>query len=123
MDSAHLRITDEDIGTEQFATLSHCWGDRIPIKLLTTNVEAMKTQIHEEDLTPNFRDAVAVCRHLDLRYLWIDSLCIIQDSAEDWLHESSRMHSVYSNSALNIHATRLPSLEHWPATSTLGRAL
>jgi len=77
----------------------------MPIKLLTTNVEAMKTQIHEEDLTPNFRDAVAVCRHLDLRYLWIDSLCIIQDSAEDWLHESSRMHSVYSNSALNICAT------------------
>ncbi|PVH68935.1 HET-domain-containing protein, partial [Cadophora sp. DSE1049] len=104
-DYPHLRITDEGIGTAQYATLSHCWGNHMPLKLLTSNIEAMKMEVDAEGLAPNFRDAVTVCRHLDLRYLWVDSLCIVQDSAEDWLHESSRMHSVYSNAVLNICAT------------------
>ncbi|KAG4428183.1 hypothetical protein IFR05_016332 [Cadophora sp. M221] len=74
----------------------------MPFKLVTSNIDAMKRAIDLENLSPTFRDAVAVCRHLGLRYLWIDSLCIVQDSAQDWRDESSRMHSVYSNAMLNI---------------------
>ncbi|KAH7381841.1 heterokaryon incompatibility protein-domain-containing protein [Cadophora sp. MPI-SDFR-AT-0126] len=104
-DSPRLRVTEEDIGNAQYATLSHCWRRYMPLKLLASNIEAMKLEVHAEELAPNFRDAVAVCRHLGLRYLWVDSLCIVQDSAEDWLNESGRMHSVYSNAVLNICAT------------------
>lgn len=46
-----------------------------------------------------------VTRFLGLRYLWIDSLCIIQDSVEDWANESSAMSKVYSNGDCNIAAT------------------
>lgn len=51
-------------------------------------------------------DAIIITRHLGLRYLWSDSLCICQDDAQDWTQESSRMCSVYSNAHLVIGATR-----------------
>jgi hypothetical protein len=60
--------------------------------------------IFVEELPKTFRDAVIVCRRLGVRYLWIDSLCIMQDRTSDWLHESDQMHLVYSNSYCNLSA-------------------
>lgn len=68
----------------------------------TTNLQARLVRIPFIELPPTFRDAVSVCRHLRIRYLWIDSLCIIQDSTADWKHESSTMADVYSRSTLTI---------------------
>ena len=51
-----------------------------------------------------FAEAVAVVRGLEYRYLWIDSLCIVQDSTTDWEIESSKMCDYYWNSALTIAA-------------------
>lgn len=53
-------------------------------------------------LTTNFQQAIEIARSLDVSYIWIDSMCIIQGSAEDWKHEASRMHQVYRNSYCNI---------------------
>ena len=47
-----------------------------------------------------------LCKRLELRYIWIDSLCIIQDSPEDWDFEARRMSDVYSLALFNIAATR-----------------
>jgi hypothetical protein len=52
-----------------------------------------------------FQDAVIVTRHLGFRYLWIDSLCIIQDDKQDWEREVARMALVYKGSQLTIAAT------------------
>jgi hypothetical protein len=52
-----------------------------------------------------FQDAVVVTRSIGLRYLWIDSLCIIQDDPDDWLRESANMGSIYKNSRLTIAAS------------------
>ena len=43
---------------------------------------------------------------LGIKYIWIDSLCIIQegDEMKDWVHEASLMQQVYSNSTINISA-------------------
>lgn len=57
------------------------------------------------EMPKTFQDAVVITRKLGIRYLWIDSLCIIQDSAQDWHHEASLMSSVYHNSELTISAT------------------
>ena len=51
-----------------------------------------------------FQDAVTVTRELGFRYLWIDSLCIIQDSREDWAQECGRMQQVYELAAVTISA-------------------
>ena len=56
-------------------------------------------------LPRNFQDAIIVTRMLNIRYLWIDSLCIIQDSNEDWLKESAEMGEIYKHSFVTIAAT------------------
>lgn len=56
-------------------------------------------------LSRNFRNAIVVSRILGIRYIWIDSLCIIQDSAEDWLRESAKMGDIYKYSLITIAAT------------------
>ncbi|KAJ5802154.1 uncharacterized protein N7503_004604 [Penicillium pulvis] len=58
------------------------------------------------DLPQTFQDAIQLTRRLGIRYLWIDSLCIIQDSHEDWLDQSAVMGGVYQYSYLNIAATK-----------------
>jgi hypothetical protein len=56
-------------------------------------------------LPTTFQDAVSLTRRLKIRYLWIDSVCIIQDDRQDWRIESSRMCDMYSNAYLTIAAT------------------
>lgn len=57
-------------------------------------------------LPKTLSNAVKTVRHLGIRYLWVDSLCICQDDPEDWARESSRMADVYSNAYLVIAANR-----------------
>jgi hypothetical protein len=87
-------------------TLSHCWGGSSP---LTTTAETLPewtdSGIPMPLLPPTFRDAVLVTRRLGYRNLWIDSLCIIQDSREDWEREALRMGDVYRYGQLNISAS------------------
>jgi len=90
--------------SNEYMTLSHCWGLVVPKKLLTTNYLTMLEGIRVGDLPTTFAEAVQVARRLRIGYLWIDSLCIIQDSAEDWGMESIRMFHIYQNSYLNIGA-------------------
>lgn len=90
----------------QYATLSHCWGKGLERKTLTRrNIAAWTLAIPDSELMYIFKNAVETTRNLGLRYLWIDSLCIIQDSEADWLHESSLMCNVYKYSYCTIAAT------------------
>lgn len=91
-----------------YATLSHCWGDPSNRPLLPTDQTPPHRQqgIEDQDLPKTFRHAVQTCRELGIEYLWIDSLCIIQEqeSQEDWAKEAPRMGLVYGNSRLTIAA-------------------
>lgn len=84
--------------------MSHCWGGHVPLRLLLGNIDDLQVELPVALLSRSFRDAIQVLRWLGLRYLWIDSLCIIQDSPADWEKESARMAEVYSNSHCNIAA-------------------
>jgi hypothetical protein len=53
-------------------------------------------------LPPTFQDAVLITRQLGIQYLWIDSLCILQDSKEDWMAESATMGRIYSQALLSL---------------------
>jgi hypothetical protein len=57
-----------------------------------------------ESLSNTFRDAVKVAREMNVRYLWIDSLCIVQNDLLEWEKESVKMGSYYSNALFNIAA-------------------
>jgi hypothetical protein len=57
-------------------------------------LEQRKRMIEVQDMPANYKDAVIVARRLGIRYLWIDSLCIVQDDAEDWEREAALMGSI-----------------------------
>lgn len=97
-DSVRLIVTSEiigrlstDIKSFDYAALSYCWGSPNDGKSqLCTNkdsLEARKGGIKESSMPPVLRDAIQVCRSLSVQYLWIDSLCIIQDDITDWERE------------------------------------
>jgi hypothetical protein len=105
-----VRLT-RSVKPQEYIALSHSWGkkeSRIqPMPTSTAdNISKRERDIPWEELTKSFQDAVSITRRLGLRYLWIDSLCIIQDSAEDWAAEASRMSSIYENAHLVLSATR-----------------
>jgi len=89
----------------QYVALSYCWGSSEQSKTTKSNVEARKGQIVVTELPQTLRDAITMAQALDLRYLWIDSLCIIQDDEHDWAIESSRMADICSNEWLVCAAT------------------
>ncbi|KAH8744477.1 heterokaryon incompatibility protein-domain-containing protein [Hyaloscypha finlandica] len=91
-------------GVEYF-TLSHFWGGKLPIKLTSDSLDEFQTAIQFPTLPRTFQEAIYITRLLKTRYLWIDAMCIIQDSVKDWLHESSIMGQVYANSRLTLAAT------------------
>ena len=85
-------------------TLSHCWGGHSPITLTKDNIDNLRRDIPWERLPQTFKDAISVTKSLNAQYLWIDALCVIQDSESDWAIEAGRMATVYANSSLNIAA-------------------
>ncbi|KAM5350302.1 hypothetical protein ACJ41O_006807 [Fusarium nematophilum] len=105
-DTIYLHVSGDDFG--EYTCLSHCWGERQPLKTEASTIEARKKGIDWKDLPRTFQDAVTITRILGIRYLWIDSLCIIQDDKEDWRRESAKMHTVYQNGYLTIAASGSP---------------
>ncbi|KAF8859213.1 HET-domain-containing protein [Acephala macrosclerotiorum] len=89
----------------QYITLSHMWGTKKFLTLTTQNLENLRAGISITDLTKTFQDAIAITQFMGIGYIWIDSLCIIQDSTDDWERESVLMRDVYANSYCNIAAT------------------
>jgi hypothetical protein len=69
------------------------------------SLNAHKRSITIRELPKTFRDAIVITRRFGVQYLWIDSLCFIQDDPADWDYESSQMGSVYANSYLTIAAS------------------
>ncbi len=69
------------------------------------NIEKLRRGIDVVDLPKTFQDAVHITRNLDVQYLWIDSLCIIQDDPHDWDMESKLMEQVYSSAYATLAAS------------------
>ncbi|KAK3392389.1 heterokaryon incompatibility protein-domain-containing protein [Sordaria brevicollis] len=90
----------------RYLTLSHSWAVTGKSAMLTiANMERFLQQgIPLEELSQTFRDALLITRELGFQYIWIDSLCIIQDSEEDWEKEALTMSDVYGHSSCNISA-------------------
>lgn len=85
-----------------YVALSHVWGGEISYRLKISLLEGWTQRIDINKLPKSFQDAITVTRKLGLKYLWIDALCIVQDSPKDWQRESSRMGTVFKNAFLTI---------------------
>jgi len=89
----------------KYVTLSHRWGKSLVFTLTSKNIETLRTEIQLTELSQTFQDAITFARSIGIDYIWIDSLCIIQDSEDDWHVEAARMANVYRYGWCNIAAT------------------
>ncbi|KAK1781443.1 heterokaryon incompatibility protein-domain-containing protein [Copromyces sp. CBS 386.78] len=107
--TVHIRLTTGmDFREQRYMTLSHCWGSSVPTRLLLDNYGSRLKGFALAELPRTFQDAILITRRFNVQFLWIDSLCIIQDSPEDWAAESARMRFVYQNTHLNLAAAVSP---------------
>ncbi|CAH0054017.1 unnamed protein product [Clonostachys solani] len=101
-----LVLRDENDLCGPYATLSHCWGENPEFFMLNAdNMEDLRKEIPLDRLAASFRDAILTCQRLQIPYIWIDSLCILQAgpaSQSDWFFHANEMHKVYLNCELNI---------------------
>ncbi len=89
-----------------YVTLSYRWGSGMHYKMTTTSLESMKARMTMSDLPKTMHDAIRITRRFGTQYIWIDALCIIQNSKDDWQAQSALMYQIYSDSWLNISADR-----------------
>jgi hypothetical protein len=102
---SRLELTESWHSPTRYATLSYCWGALDFIKTTTSNLAEFLVEIPYDRLPQTFKDAIRITQALGITHMWIDSLCIIQDSDDDWRKESSLMSEVYGNSYINIAAS------------------
>lgn len=101
-----LIIAKEASPTRPYMTLSHRWGTHVYEQLTSQSESRFKMSIDISTLPRVFQDAVDMTRKLNVRYLWIDSLCIKQDKeCGDWQVEALQMGNVYAHSYLNLSAS------------------
>ncbi|KAL2067178.1 hypothetical protein VTL71DRAFT_1602 [Oculimacula yallundae] len=86
--------------------MSHCWGTTKFDSLTSVNKARLKKTILSSSLSRTFNDAIKLTRDLGFRYLWIDYLCIIEDSKKAWEYHASKMADIYTKSFLTISASR-----------------
>lgn len=84
--------------------LSYCWGG--PQKFTTNldSLDSMISGISASQLPRTILDAITVTRKLGMQYLWVNSLCIVQDSMEDKIREIATMGDIYKSATVTIAA-------------------
>lgn len=85
-----------------YNALSYRWGGLTFLKTKKANLAKFSKQIDWETLPPMFQDAITVSRNLRVLYLWIDSLCIVQDDKEEWAEQAPKMGAIYTNAYVTI---------------------
>lgn len=89
-----------------YAAVSYRWGTGKDVYMLTQKTEErMRRGVSTGILPKTILDTITIAHRLNLKYIWIDRLCILQDSPEDWSREASRMALVYKHAFLTISAS------------------
>ncbi|KAI1260552.1 heterokaryon incompatibility protein-domain-containing protein, partial [Xylariaceae sp. FL1019] len=107
-DDIKIKLRDTSVEEAgEYVALSYCWGADSEHHFKTTqqNFDKHKDGIDFFSIPLMQREAILCALFLGIRYVWIDSLCIIQDSQLDWETEAGRMSTVYSNAVLTLAAT------------------
>ncbi|KAK5653074.1 hypothetical protein OQA88_9361 [Cercophora sp. LCS_1] len=91
--SLHVKLHEGNGEKVRYTTLSHCWGRYRPLVTTKANLSTHLQGIRWCDLLKTFQDAIAITHGFNVQYLWIDSLCIVQDDDEDWKRDPSPLAS------------------------------
>jgi len=90
-DDICLKVVEPGTSIPRYPTLSYVWGHSKVYKLSLTTIDVMKKKIDMKLLPKTIMHAIWLTRRLGICYIWIDSLCIMQDSKDDWAQESAKM--------------------------------
>ena len=101
-DETRLLATNGLFGN--YLALSYCWGGRQNVVTTLKNLKAHQQSLPTKSLSRTIQDAIDVTRRMGMKYLWVDALCIVQDSAEDKIIELAKMRSVFQNASVTIVA-------------------
>ncbi len=96
---------DLDPRNIRYASLSYCWGKSKTATTTKTTEVSYLDKISLESLPQTIRDALTISQKLNIPYLWVDALCIVQDDEHDWQLEASKMANIYFGNTLTIAAT------------------
>ncbi|EXK84690.1 hypothetical protein FOQG_11216 [Fusarium oxysporum f. sp. raphani 54005] len=105
IDTFHVRLVPPGslpVESVSYVAFSHCWGKVEAIKLLQSNLDIFHRGIKIRHLPNSYQEAVQLCLQMGFKYIWIDSLCIIQDSLVDWTQEAKDMKRVYEHAIFNL---------------------
>jgi hypothetical protein len=104
-----VRLVEAVSSFGTYTCLSHCWGAApMTARTVLQNLESYKDFLPWSTLPQNFKDAVIITRRLGIQFVWIDSLCIVQDDKKDWEVESAKMADIYRNASLTIASAWSP---------------
>jgi len=108
-ETSHPKLVASNGKIEPWIALSYCWGGDSEFVFNDRTMHDLQSGIPLDDFPGTLRDAVIITRSLGVKYIWIDALCIRQDSAEDWAIEAAKMRDVYSGAILTVVAANSPS--------------
>ncbi|RSL68344.1 hypothetical protein CEP54_002884 [Fusarium duplospermum] len=97
---------DMKVSPVKYAALSYVWGQSYtPYTMLRlSNLHDLLQRVPSELLPNTVRDAITVVREIGIGYLWVDALCILQDSVEDLEEQLASMSQIYQQATLSICA-------------------
>ncbi|RMJ15169.1 hypothetical protein CDV36_005191 [Fusarium kuroshium] len=119
-----LRLVETEGLHDLYCALSYCWGGDQKTKATKETLPRLKAGIAFDKLPATLQDDVTTTHGLGLQYLFVDSLCILQDDEEGMHTQIAQMSEIYSEAAITILASRAKGVEfsflHKRQTSILG---
>lgn len=106
-----VKLHDRFQHHSSYIALSYAWGGKDQYRLTAETQEVLKAGVGPETFAKTIQDAIAITRELGVDYLWIDALCIRQDSYVDWDEQSAKMGQIYENACLTLIASRASSVD------------
>ncbi|KAM0542657.1 hypothetical protein ACHAPJ_012689 [Fusarium lateritium] len=100
-----LKLVQGSADCTPYVALSYRWGGLEAVWQTTkTNLDSRRASFSINDLPKTLSESVQVVRDLGFKWIWIDSLCIVQDDKDDWAREAVKMASIYQNAIVTIAA-------------------
>jgi hypothetical protein len=107
------RLVEPHSGTkDKYATLSYTWGDREFVMNTSESYESLKQGFNKDTVPVAFQEAASIALDLEIHYIWIDTLCIIQDSIVDWEEQAAKMGDIFEAAAITIAASASPNPDY-----------
>lgn len=103
-ESRSIRLIEANGMVPNYVCVSHRWRGNEQLKTKATTIESAFKGIPFETLPKTFQHSAVFAQKLGIDYLWIDSLCIVQDDKDDWERQSQQMGMIFQRSSYTLAA-------------------